>query len=251
VHDTSHFSNNSLQTDYFTVSQFQWVRSVRTLSWLCHETAWKIPENDFMALEASDRLIWRAHLQTQSIFAWHYGKIKRNQPRPQKTIVDLPKSDSSLGVISKCLKVPRSSVQKIVRKYKHHGAMQLSYHSGRRRVLSPKDERTLVRKVQINPRTTATDLVKMLEETGTKLSISTVKWVIYWHNLKGRSAMKKTRLQNHHKKARLRFATAQVDKDCTFWRKVLWSDETKIHCSKNKGNTKITHPRSEWLKYYF
>ena len=34
-------------------------------------------------------------------------------------------------------------------------------------------------KVQINPRTTAKDLVKMLEETGTKVSISTVKRVLY------------------------------------------------------------------------
>ena len=45
--------------------------------------------------------------------------------------------------------------------------MQPSYSKGKRRILSPKDERTLVRKVQINPRTTAEDLVKMLEETGT------------------------------------------------------------------------------------
>ena len=67
------------------------------------------------------------------------------------------------------------SVQTIVRKYKHHGTTQRSYHSGRRRVLSPRDEHSLVRKVQINPRTTAKDLVKMLEETGTKVSISTVK----------------------------------------------------------------------------
>ena len=67
------------------------------------------------------------------------------------------------------------SVQTIVRKYKHHGTTQPSYRSGRRHVLSPRDERTLVRKVQINPRTTAKDLVKILEETGTKVSISTVK----------------------------------------------------------------------------
>uniref|UniRef100_A0AAZ3RXU9 Transposase Tc1-like domain-containing protein n=1 Tax=Oncorhynchus tshawytscha TaxID=74940 RepID=A0AAZ3RXU9_ONCTS len=70
-------------------------------------------------------------------------------------------------------------------------------------VLSPRDECTLVRKVQINPRTTAKDLVKMLEETGTKISISTVKRVLYRHNLKGRSARKKPLLQNCHKKARL------------------------------------------------
>ncbi|XP_042278626.1 V-set and immunoglobulin domain-containing protein 10-like isoform X1 [Thunnus albacares] len=44
--------------------------------------------------------------------------------------------------------------------------MQLSYRPGRRCVLSPRDERSLARKVQINPRTTAKDLVKMLEETG-------------------------------------------------------------------------------------
>ena len=101
-----------------------------------------------------------------------------NQKKSAKTsekIVDIHKSGSSLGAISKRLKVPRSSVQTIVRKYKHHGTKQPSYRSGRRHVLSPRDERTLVRKVQINPRTTAKDLVKMLEETGTKVSISTVK----------------------------------------------------------------------------
>ena len=192
-----------------------------------------------MALKASDwhnlsqlevylGVHFKAYLQTQCLFAWHYGKMKINQPKPQKTIVDLHMSGSSLGAISKCLKVPRSSVLTIVCKYKHHGTTQSSYRSGRRCVLSLKDERTVVRKVQINPRTTAKDLVKMLEETGTKVSISTVKWVQYLYNLKGCSARKKPLLQNRHKKARLRFTTALGDKDHTFWINVLWSDETKI-----------------------
>ena len=86
----------------------------------------------------------------------------------RKKIVDLHKSGSSLGAISKCLTLPCSSVKTIVRKNKPHGTMQPSYRSGMRRILSPRDERTLVQKVQINPRTTAKDLVKMLEETGTK-----------------------------------------------------------------------------------
>ena len=85
----------------------------------------------------------------------------------------------------------------------------------------------MVREVQINPRTTAKDLVKMMEETGTKVSISTVKQVLYQHNLKDHSARKKPLLQNRHKKARLQFATAHGDKDLTFWRNVLWSDEKK------------------------
>ena len=102
--------------------------------------------------------------------------------------------------------------------------------SRRRRILSPRDECTLVRKVQINPRTTAKDLVKMLEETGTRVPISIVKRVLYRHNLKGRSARKKPLLQNCHKKARLWFATAHGDKYLTFCRNVLWSDETKYNC---------------------
>ena len=65
-----------------------------------------------------------------------------------------------LGAIFKRLKVPRSSVQTLVNKYKHHGTSQPSSRSGRRFVL--------------------------------------------------------------------RVATAHGDKDRTFWRNILWSDETKI-----------------------
>uniref|UniRef100_A0AAZ3S8D9 Transposase Tc1-like domain-containing protein n=1 Tax=Oncorhynchus tshawytscha TaxID=74940 RepID=A0AAZ3S8D9_ONCTS len=153
------------------------------------------------------------------------GKLKEISQDLRKT--DLHKSGSSLGAISKRLKEPRSSVQTIVCKYKHHGTTQLSCRSGRRRVLSTRDEYNLVRKVQINPRTVK-NLVTMLEEMGTKVSISTVKRVLYRHNLKGRSARKKPLLQNRHKKATIRFTTAHGDKDRTFWRNVLWSDETKI-----------------------
>jgi transposase len=106
------------------------------------------------------------------------GKSKEISQDLRKNIVDLHKSGSSLGAISKCLKVPCSFVQTIVRKYKHHETTQPLYFSGRRRFLSPRDERTLVLKEQINPRTTAKDLVKMLEETGTKVSIYTVKRVL-------------------------------------------------------------------------
>jgi transposase len=146
-----------------------------------------------MALEASDRLIdilwvnWRCTCRCISRPTFKLsaslldsmGKPKEISQDLRKENVDLHKSGSSLGAISKRLKVPRSSVETIVRKYKHHGTTQASYRSGRRRVLSPRDERTLGRKVQIHPRTTAKDLVKMLEETGTKWSISTGKRVLY------------------------------------------------------------------------
>ena len=113
------------------------------------------------------------------------GKSKEISQDIRKKIVDLHKSGSSLGAISKHLKVPHSSVQTIVRKYEHHGSTQPSYRSGRRHVLSPRHECTLVRKVQIIPKTTAKDLVKMLEETGTKIStlLKKIKGTLKQHNV--------------------------------------------------------------------
>uniref|UniRef100_A0AAZ3PQE3 Transposase n=1 Tax=Oncorhynchus tshawytscha TaxID=74940 RepID=A0AAZ3PQE3_ONCTS len=111
-----------------------------------------------------------------------------------------------------------------------------------------RDESTLVRKVQINPRTVAKDLVKMLEETGTKVFISTVKRVLYRQNLKGHSARKNLLLQNRHRKARLQFATAHGNKDCTFWRNVLWSDETKIELFGHNNHPYVWRKKGEACK---
>ena len=102
--------------------------------------------------------------------------------------------------------------------------------------------------MQINPRTTAKDLVKMLEETGTKVSISTVKRVLYRHKLKGHSARKKPLLQNRHKRARLLFAPAHEDKDRTFWRKVLWFDETKIDLCGHNDHCYVWRKKGEACK---
>ena len=88
----------------------------------------------------------------------------------------------------------------------------------------------------------------MLEETGTKVFISTVKRVLYRHKLKGRSARKKPLLQNRHKKGRLRFATAHGDKDRTFWRNVLWSDETKIELFGHNDHRYVWRKKGEACK---
>jgi hypothetical protein len=96
--------------------------------------------------------------------------------------------------------------------------------------------------VQISPRTTAKDLVKMLEETGTKVSISIVKRVLYRHNLKGRSARKKPLLRNRQ------FATAHGDKERTSFRNVLWSDETKIELFGHNDHRYVWRKKGEACK---
>ena len=59
--------------------------------------------------------------------------------------------------------------------------------------------------------------MKILTETGERVSLSTVKQVLYQHGLKGFSARKKPLLQKQHKKkkkVRLQFANAHRDMSC-------------------------------------
>ena len=88
----------------------------------------------------------------------------------------------------------------------------------------------------------------MLEETGTNVSISTVKPVLYRHNLKGRSARKKPLLQNRHNKPRLQYATAQGDKYHTFWRNVLWCDESKMELFGHNDHRYVWREKGEACK---
>ena len=84
----------------------------------------------------------------------------------------------------------------------------------------------------------------MLEEKGTKIStISTVKQVLYQHNLKGHSEGRSHCFKTSIKKTRLRFATEHGDKVRTFWRNVLWSDETKIELFGNNDNHYVWRKR--------
>ena len=86
----------------------------------------------------------KAHLKHRASFFDIMGKSREINQDIRKRIVDLHKCGSSLGAISRCLKVPRSSVQTIIRKYKKHGNVQPSYRSGRRRILNPREEGFLV-----------------------------------------------------------------------------------------------------------
>ncbi|KAI4883205.1 hypothetical protein NFI96_011063 [Prochilodus magdalenae] len=81
------------------------------------------------------------------------GKSKEISQDIRKRIVDLHKSGSSLVAISRCLKVPRSSVQNnYTLSNKKDGNVQPSYCSGRKKVLCPRDERAFGSKCAYQPR---------------------------------------------------------------------------------------------------
>lgn len=156
------------------------------------------------------------------------GRAKEYSRDVRKKIVSLHISGLSLGSISKRLQIPRSSVQTIIKKYKTMFTTATLPRSGRKRKLTPGDERFIVRMVRLNPKITKKAIAKDLEVSGIKVSTSTIKRILHKNDLRGYRARKKPLLQQRHRRARLKFARDHQNKDATFWKNVLWSDETKM-----------------------
>ena len=170
------------------------------------------------------------------------GRPGEDSQDVKKKIVNFYKSGLSLGSISKRLNMPRASVQTIIQKYKSLLTTETLPRSGRKRKLTVADERLVVRKVRMNPELTTKEIAHYLEASGMNVSTSTIKRILHKNELKGCRARKKPLLHQRHRKARLKFARDHKDKDLTFWKHVLWSDETKIELFGHN------HQRYVWRK---
>lgn len=66
-------------------------------------------------------------------------------------------------------------------------------------------------------------------------------------NLFGRISRKKPLLSKKNIKKRLDFAKTHKENDFSFWKKVLWSDETKVNGIGPDGRTVVHRPRNHAL----
>ena len=130
--------------------------------------------------------------------------------------------------ISKALIIPLSTVKSIIKKWKMHHTTQTLPRSGRPPKLSSWASRKLVRDVTLKPTMTLRDLQSSVSEMGVSVHTSTISRSLHKAGLYGRVARKKPLLKKPHLKARMEFAKKHVDDTADMWKKVLWSDETKI-----------------------
>lgn len=130
--------------------------------------------------------------------------------------------------ISKQYGVPVSTVQSIINKHKRFNTVKNLSGRGRKRKVSPKLARRICREVNTNPRTTTKALIQTLEQTGTKVSRSTIERVLHRGGLHGRKPRKTPLLRKKHLVARLAFCRGHLKQDPSFWSTILWSDETKL-----------------------
>lgn len=75
---------------------------------------------------------------------------------------------------------------------------------------------------------TLDELQRSTAQVGESVHRTTISRALHKVGLYGRVARRKALLKENHKKSRLQFATSHVGDTANMWKKVLWSDETKM-----------------------
>lgn len=163
----------------------------------------------------------------------------------RQLIVSDCKSKLSYRKVAEKYKVSKSAVHKIYAKYLQHNIVENLRGRGRKRNTNAYDDRRIVRETQRNPSITSRNIVEQL-----KLNVSsrTVRRRLKEVDLKSCVARCKPHISKVHKKKRLAFAKKYVNKPLSFWKRVIWSDESKFELLNKKKRARVWRKPNEALK---
>jgi len=131
--------------------------------------------------------------------------------------------------------ISKTSVNKI---RKTHRPDMPSSKGGRPKKLTAQDKRLCVRSITSGTAETATDVAKLLQnDLEIRVSRQTVSRALEEAGMSSAEKQKKPKLSPKNIKARLSFAKTHKDWTIDDWRRVVWSDETKINrfCSDGRS----------------
>ncbi|CAK9796647.1 Transposable element Tc1 transposase [Anthophora quadrimaculata] len=147
--------------------------------------------------------------------------------------------------IAEKYEVSKSAVQKLHKKFLSTGTVADRSGRGKTRSTSWRDDAMIVRIVKKDPRTTVRNLRESLI-----LSISdrTVRRRLQEVGLQSRFARKRPLINNRNKKKRLEFAKKYANQPVEFWKRVLWTDESKFELIGLKQRLRVWRKTGEELE---
>ncbi|MBN3272993.1 TCB1 transposase, partial [Polyodon spathula] len=153
-------------------------------------------------------------------------KTKELSKQLQNKVVERHRSGEGYKKTSNALNISWSTVKSIIKKWKVYGTTPNMLKAGCPLKLSSCVRRALIREATKRPMTILKDLQRSMAEMGETVHVSIIAEVLHKSGLYGQVARRKPFLKKAHVKFRLEFAKRHVAKD--YWKKILWSDETKI-----------------------
>ena len=90
-----------------------------------------------------------------------------------------------------------------------------------------------------NPKRSVTDVQVELQSEGIYLSWSTVRRRLISDGFHGYTARCKPLISEKNRRMRLEFARKYLNKPVSFWKSILWTDETKINLYQSDVKCKV------------
>lgn len=163
-------------------------------------------------------------------------------------IVRLFKQGLSYRCIGRKLRLSHSTVQYIIQKFKN-GSVDNKKHTGRKRVLTVRESREIVRQAAKNPKLSAPQLAEHIASySGKTVTAQTVRNRLHEAGYKGRAIRKKPFINEKNRKKRLDFAREHVNKPVSFWKNVLFSDESKYNVFGSDGRRYVWRQKGKALE---
>lgn len=145
----------------------------------------------------------------------------------------------SQRTIAKLLNIPQSTVSGIILRLKREDRIESTKYKGAVEKLTAYDRRFIRREVKKNPRISAPKLVTQLRERGTNVTAQTVRNAIRNVGYNSRTARCKPYISPVNQRKRFEFAEKYFHEDETFWKTVLFTDESKFNVFASDGKIKV------------
>ncbi|GFW17222.1 transposable element Tc1 transposase [Trichonephila clavipes] len=166
----------------------------------------------------------------------------------RKLIIKHKENGKSVREISEIVKRSHSTVHDIKR-YKTNNQVENKSKKAHNKIFTEADERYLVRKVKVNPFLSAPKLAIIAEnKLGKKANPSTIRNVLHKKNLTGRKARQKPFISKRNQKVRREFAKERENKNLSYWKQVLLTDESKFNIFGSDGNPYVWRKSNEELR---
>lgn len=176
-------------------------------------------------------------------------KGKETTEEERKIIIRLHTLCKSLSEISKIVQRPRATIQTIINRYGERKSLQNLKRYGRPCKINKYTGRTIIRNVVKNPRISAPKLAAAVKNAiNTDVSSSTVRRFLYKNGYRGRTARRKFYVSETNARKRLEFANTYRNKNYEFWKRWIFTDESKFNIFSSDGRVKVWRKKNTELE---
>ena len=165
---------------------------------------------------------------------------RRTSVEKRELVITHFKNGKTQKQIAEIVNLSCSTVQYIIQRYVREGRIADKSRKAPNKIFTEADELWILRKIKQNPRLSAPALAKEAENfLGKSCNPETIRRILRRADFHGRTARNKPFISPKNLKSRLQFARDHVNKDQSFWDKVIFADESKFNLFGSDGKSYI------------